>query len=91
MNREIKVRQNKGEWMNGRQILAAWLKDHGFDGLFNSDVPCGCLVADLMPCGGCPDECHSGYRVDCKRKDCETCEGCDGYTEGQWRVQGEKL
>lgn len=79
--------------MNVKYILAAWLKEHGYDGLFNSDGPCGCLVDDLIPCGGNPDECSPGYKVECKPEECENCHGCDGgplYGEGTWRVQGER-
>jgi len=39
------------------------LESHGYDGLFNADLECGCLLEDLMPCGE-PElqECCAGYK-----------------------------
>ena len=50
--------------MNIWQIIEAGLTAKGYDGLYNevADEPCGCLKADLAPCGcddiGC---CAPGY------------------------------
>jgi hypothetical protein len=77
--------------MNVREIVATYLAQHGYDGLFNND--CGCLCDDLGPCDNGPmDTCQPGYRVACKRGDCDECAwwACDGFLEGTWRVQREK-
>jgi len=32
------------------EIVKAWLKDNGYDGLCHPDSECGCHIDDLMPC-----------------------------------------
>lgn len=54
--------------MNVKQIIETYLKENGFDGLFNTDGECACLIGDFMPCGMVSDECEAGYKKDC---DCE--------------------
>jgi len=50
--------------MNARDILADWLKSHGYDGLWHdSDCDCGCVLDDLMPCCSDPSLCEPGYRL----------------------------
>ena len=40
--------------------IKAWLRTHGYDGLYCDD--CGCACEELRPCGGDdPDECRAGY------------------------------
>jgi hypothetical protein len=69
--------------MNVKKIVAEWLKSNGYHGLVCTEVPCGCLVDDLMPCGElCPD-CKPGHKetvgpeVEC---------GCDGQGTEHWHV-----
>lgn len=50
-------------------ILKKWLKDNGFDGLVNLDVPCGCCVDDFAPCGDSVLDCYPAYQ------------GAGGYSE----------
>jgi hypothetical protein len=52
--------------MTTREILAAWLKAHDYDGLCGMD--CGCVLEDLMPCEPgweAVPECEPGYKVPC--------------------------
>ena len=50
-----------------RNIIKDWLKEHGYDGLFNDE--CGCDLNDLMPCDRDCGECQPGYKqpCDCRR------------------------
>lgn len=56
--------------MNIAEIVAAWLKEHGYDGLCNSELECGCNLEDLAPCVDCCGDCVAGY-------DHGPREGCD--------------
>lgn len=45
-------------------IIEQWLKDYGYDGLFNDDCECGCEIGDLCPC--CEPSiwyCQAGYKT----------------------------
>ena len=45
-----------------RDILAAWLWEHGYDGLCNPDSECVCGLDDFAPCsGGIPKYCQAAY------------------------------
>ena len=50
--------------MNCKQIIEAYLREHGFDGLW-CPGECACLLDDLMPCGEGCGSCEPGYRVPC--------------------------
>ncbi len=54
------------------KIGRKYIMENGFDGLFNSDAECGCLLDDLAPCGEMGQECQPGYKTKCR---CG--EGCD--------------
>ncbi|HUU97493.1 MAG TPA: hypothetical protein VM487_17290 [Phycisphaerae bacterium] len=47
-----------------QEIVAEWLKQHGYDGLYLDDCFCGSLV-DLMPCCEPSPRCKPGYRCWC--------------------------
>jgi len=49
--------------MTVKEIVAEWLKCHGFDGLFSEGGECACELSDLMPCDseGC-EKCVAGYK-----------------------------
>jgi len=47
------------------EIMWKYLKQHGYDGLFNIDGNCACERADLMPCGEYSGDCEPGYEVPC--------------------------
>jgi len=51
---------------HGQEIVEAWLREHGYDGLCTG--ACGCRLGDLMPCTTdyafeMPDECVPGYAI----------------------------
>lgn len=79
--------------MNVREIIEDYLKDSGYAGLVNMEIPCGCVLGDLMPCGEeCMnlEECDAGYVHycdDCPKEIQEECtvDGCPcvgGYCVG---------
>lgn len=54
--------------MNAMKIIETWLTANSFDGLYNTDCECSCLVGDLAPCETISSECQAGYKTAC---DCE--------------------
>lgn len=59
--------------MNVRELLIDYLKEFNYDGLYNSEYGCGCVIDDFAPCDGIsPDYCAPGFKVLCR---CG--EGCD--------------
>ena len=50
--------------MNCKQIIEAYLREHGFDGLCCAGE-CACLLDDLAPCCESFGQCEPGYRVPC--------------------------
>jgi len=55
-----------GDKMTVKEIIFDWLKNHGYDGLYEEKGCCGCCLADFMPCdedGGILD-CEPGYLDD---------------------------
>jgi hypothetical protein len=64
--------------MNVKGYLEEYLKENGFDGLFNADHECGCCIGDLFPCDEYFGECEPGYKV------------LDPTGEADWLIQGEK-
>jgi len=66
-------------------ILKQFLLLNNYDGLWNPDVPCGCLITDLVPCDGPCHECKPGYRREYKASD--RC-GCDAEGIDHWHVGG---
>ena len=49
------------------EIVEAYLREHGYDGLFHAETDCGCFLCDLEPCRGLQEagmtgECRAGYR-----------------------------
>jgi len=43
------------------KILRTWVGDHGYDGLYEPRIECGCRLKDLMPCDGAQESCKPGY------------------------------
>jgi len=48
--------------MDVRAIIAKYLTDNGFDGLYVPGV-CHCLLGDLCPCGEYSLDCEPGHRM----------------------------
>jgi hypothetical protein len=46
------------------EITTAWLKENGYDGLFNQAGMCGCKLDDLFPCSETDLNCQAGYLVE---------------------------
>lgn len=66
--------------MTVHEILKTYLKNEGYDGLYNSLVPCGCELKDLMPCDGeGVGDCEPGYKVPCDPGTCEADGECDWH------------
>lgn len=60
--------------MTVREIITAYLRERGYDGLCNAE--CGCGLDDLAPCGGDCGECVPAYKRPSLCAICET--KCDG-------------
>lgn len=45
------------------ELIRDYLTTHGYDGLCDPDIECGCLLTDLQPCGEDPSHCQPGYRI----------------------------
>lgn len=53
---------NQTKLFTVNEIITAWLKENGFDGLAGSC--CGCTLDDIMPCELChPIRCVAAYKV----------------------------
>lgn len=52
-----------------REIIEKYLRENGFDGIYNSDLECGCKLDDLGPCEGCVVDCSPGHVIYCGCKD----------------------
>lgn len=50
---------------NVEDIVRWFLKNMGYDGLYNEIGVCACLVNDLAPCGEIQGTCQPGYLDDC--------------------------
>ena len=44
------------------EIIKKNLIEEGFDGLYNEDLECACLVDDIEPCGEIKGDCTAGYK-----------------------------
>ncbi|AKS22821.1 MAG: hypothetical protein C75L2_00020094 [Leptospirillum sp. Group II 'C75'] len=50
--------------MTVKDILADYLKFHGFDGLCHPNTECGCGLDDLIgPCEGAQQDCQPAHRI----------------------------
>lgn len=59
------------------ELVETCLKADGHDGLFRADIPCGCEIGDLFPCGESGGGCRPAVKVfcgDCESRGTEECE-----------------
>ena len=45
------------------EIISDYLKNNGYDGLYNEHDECGCGINDLAPCCDNPLECEPAYKT----------------------------
>jgi hypothetical protein len=58
--------------MTVREIVEAYLREHGLDGLTYPPVACACKVGDLIPCNEeCVQFCEAGKIGPCPGEECE--------------------
>lgn len=71
-----------------KEIVAKYLKESKFDGLFNPDGECACKNDDLFPCDEFTGNCEAGYKTKCN---CEDEDGCFWMGSGcDWHVSRER-
>jgi hypothetical protein len=71
--------------MTVREIVAAWLLDHGYAGLLNRVDDCFCEAPDVMDCETYYEDCQPARRVLCR---CHAgCEACDGQ---RWLLSADE-
>jgi hypothetical protein len=51
--------------MTVKELVATYLREHNYDGLWNPDGECACLASDLCPCGEPMDRCEPGHKTPC--------------------------
>ena len=57
--------------MTVKEIIEKYLKENGYGGILNVNVPCGCFLDDLVVCDGPCHECQPGYVRMCEEEDSE--------------------
>jgi len=87
MNKKIRKK------INVKTILSEYLKQHGYDGLFNAELECGCTIDDLFPCEADFSECEPAYKLECPCENegkYDVCEYKDGYKDGCMSIIKQK-
>jgi hypothetical protein len=64
--------------MNVLDIVKSFLVAHGYDGLCDQDVPCGCGLDDLCTCGERMDECVPALKRKATKEEAEEAECQEG-------------
>lgn len=69
--------------MNVKEIIEKYLKENGYDGLYEDDY-CGCGLENLAPCDSPGIHCYAGVKIlknsgQCKSKNCRGKGYCEGY------------
>ena len=44
-------------------IVTAFIRDNGYDGLFEERTECACRLSNLVPCGEIGVECRAGHFI----------------------------
>lgn len=66
--------------MTVKEIVRDYLDRNGYDGLVNTEIPCGCDKEDLALCDGLDLEfCLPAYKRMRKCSECKT--PCEGYSD----------
>ncbi len=63
-------------------IVKSYLKENGYDGLYNPDALCACLRDDLAPCEDYTMGCAPGYKKPCQPDTCPIDGECEWHIEG---------
>jgi len=50
-----------GVMIDMETIVKKWLRAHGYDGLYNDWMECGCRLDEFMPCGEPGTDCQAAY------------------------------
>jgi hypothetical protein len=77
--------------MTVREIVAKYLKDNGYDGLYCDAYFCDCGIDDLMSGSEC-SECIPGYKIPCNPETCPALGKCEfhiGPKEGGVHIGDE--
>ncbi len=85
MNKHIRKK------INVKTILSEYLKQHGYDGLFNAELECGCgcTIDDLFPCEADFSECEPAYKLECPCENEGEHEACE-YNDGCMSTRKQK-
>ncbi len=75
--------------MDVQTILIDYLKQNGYDGLFNSAAECGCTIDNLFLCDTNFSECQPAYKLHCPCEADGTHEACF-YRDGCLSVVPKK-
>lgn len=72
-------------------IIIGWLREHGYEGLYNVDGSCGCKLGDLMPCDQ-PDRtgCRPGFLLPCRPETCEQGGECEFHVGPRPKAEEDK-
>lgn len=61
---------SENESITVKKIVVDWLKANGYDGLYNEEGPCGCILDDLICCADSGiEQCEAGHRIDGDNED----------------------
>ena len=64
---------------DAKEIVASWLRENGYDGLYSPMGECACEVGDLAPCCEDLSGCKPGYKGPCDPNTCEIDGRCDWH------------